>query len=212
MKKFEGHIFDLDGTLANSMGHWASAMIAVLDEAGASYPADIIKIITPMGSKKTAEYFSELGVPGTSEEIIDKIYSKLLPLYRDVISQKDGACEYVKKLKDEGCKLYVLTASPHLLADPCLLRFGIYGLFDRVFTTDDMNMPKSDPAIYTKLCDTVGIDISNSVFYDDNMEVLTALSKTPMLAVGIYDESSDEYTEEIKKISDKYINSFTELL
>ncbi len=212
MKKYRNHIFDLDGTIADSMGHWAKTMISILEDAHISYPHDIIKRITPLGDMGIAKYFAELGVPGETDEIIERMHSIALYKYREIIQAKDGVVEYIKKLKKEGNRLFVLTASPHILVDPCLKRFGIYELFDGVFTTDDFGKSKSDTKIYHDLCEKVGIDISETVFYDDNVIALKTGKQAGLFTVAVYDEASKDYTAEIKGFAEKYIESFFEMI
>ena len=69
MKVTKHYLFDFDGTLVDSMPYWAGAMLDVLDTYGIKYSDDIIRIITPLGSLGTAEYFQKLGLDLTIEEI-----------------------------------------------------------------------------------------------------------------------------------------------
>lgn len=212
MRKYKNHIFDLDGTIADSMGEWAKTMLSIVDAAGVEYPADIIKIITPLGDVGIAKYFIGLGVKGTQEEIIERMHEIAIPKYRDFIEAKDGIRDYIKDLKARGCKLFVLTASPHILVDPCLRRYGIFQLFDGVYTCDDFGKSKSNTEIYHDLCEKEGIKISETVFYDDNVIALKTGKTAGLTTVGVHDASSDDYTEEIMSCSDKYILSFKELM
>lgn len=214
MKKYKNHIFDLDGTLADSMGDWAETMIGMLREAEVEYPDDIINIITPLGDLGIAKYFIRLGVKSTEKELIDRMHGIALCKYRELIPPNEGAVEYVKALKAEGKRLFVLTASPHILTDPCLARYGIFELFDGVFTCDDFDFgkSKSSPDIYRELCERAGIEASETVFYDDNVGALRAGAEAGLFTVGVYDKSSANYTEEIKDVSNRYITSFKELL
>lgn len=211
MKNFRNHIFDLDGTIADSMGHWAKTMLSIVDDAGVDYPEDIIKRITPLGDVGISKYFIELGVPGSAEEIIDRMHDVAIPKYRDIIPAKEGVCEYIKALKSRGCRLFVLTASPHILVDPCLMRLGIFELFDGIFTTDDFGLSKSNPQIYHDLCTKARIDINETAFYDDNIIALKTGKEAGLFTVAVYDKASDEYISEIKVLAGEYIESFSEL-
>ena len=212
IKNFKNHIFDLDGTIANSMGHWAKTMISIVDEAGVDYPKDIIKQITPLGDKGIAKYFIALGVEGTEESIIEKMHDIAFPKYRDIIEAKEGVVEYIKELHSRGCKLFVLTASPHLLLDPCLARYGIFELFERTYSSDDLGLSKSNPEIYKRLCEREGINTKDTAFYDDNVIALESGKQAGLFTCGVYDDSSSEYTEKVKEIADRFIFSFGELI
>ena len=164
------YLFDFDGTLVDSMPSWAEKVLNILRECGVDYPADIINIVTPLGDRGTAEYMRDvLGVPLSLEEIFRQMDEYALPKYRDEIVLKEGVREYLARLRDGGCTLHVLTASPHKMVDPCLKRLGIFGWFDNVWSTDDFGMVKSDTAIYRAAAERIGVDVSEAVFFDTSV-------------------------------------------
>ena len=154
MKKY--CIFDLDGTLVDSMGEWGKTMTDILDEEGISYPPDIVKILTPIGNVGSAKLFKEMGVKGTQEEIVARMQSYAYEAYSKRIVTKKGVKEFLLKLKRDGHILAVLTASPHITVDVCLKRNGVYDLFEKVFTVDDFKLTKSQPEIYRKAAQALG--------------------------------------------------------
>ena len=206
------YIFDFDGTLVDSMPYWAEKVLSILRECGIEYPSDIINTVTPLGDRGTAEYFRDvLGVPLSLEEMFSQMDSFALPKYRDEIGIKDGVREYLARLKTEGCTLHVLTASPHKMVDPCLRRLGIFDWFDNVWSTDDFGMVKSDTAIYRAAAERIGVDVSDAVFFDDNLSAVRTARAAGMYAVGVYDASSDAFVEETRGAADLYVYSMAEL-
>lgn len=206
------YIFDFDGTLVDSMPSWAEKVLNILRECGVEYPADIINIVTPLGDRGTAEYMRDvLGVPLSLEEIFRQMDEFALPKYRDEIVLKEGVREYLARLRDGGCTLHVLTASPHKMVDPCLKRLGIFDWFSNVWSTDDFGMVKSDPRIYLAAADRIGVDVSDAVFFDDNLMAIRTARAAGMYAVGVYDASSDALVEEIRAAADLYVRSMSEL-
>ena len=133
------YLFDFDGTLVDSMPTYVSSMLRILDENGISYSDDIVKIITPLGLNGTADYFLELGIPLTKEELINVMGKYMLHEYVYNIPAKKNVIEVLKKLKEQGAGLNVLTASPHITLDACLKRLGIFDLFDNVWSCDDFS-------------------------------------------------------------------------
>jgi len=184
-----------------------------IEKNNIKYSADIIKCIATLGDLGTAKYFQEiLGVKLSVDEMIKQMDAYALPKYQDVITLKAGVADYLRMLKENNCSIHVLTASPHKMLDVCLKRNGIYNLFDNVWSCDDFGMTKSDVKIYVQAVKRIGVNIEEAVFFDDNINAVKTAAKAGLFTVGVYDKSGEEYTEELKEISDLYINSFVGLL
>ena len=210
--KYNTYLFDFDGTLVDSMPAFISVMLRILDENAISYGSDIVKIITPLGYVGTAKHFKGMGLDRDVEEIVAMMNDYAYIQYRDFIQAKNNVIEVLKKLKDEGASLNVLTASPHLALDVCLKRLGIFDLFDNVWSCDDFSTTKADVNIYKMAAEKIGVPVEEVLFLDDNFNADKTAVEACMKVCGVYDASSEEYTQEIKKICHHYINDFSELL
>lgn len=206
-------LFDFDGTLVDSMPTFASLMIRILDERGISYGEDIVKIITPLGYGGSAKYFREaLGVTDSEEELVERMNEYALYEYTYNIPAKEGVSEALMKMKEMGYSLNVLTASPHVVLDPCLKRLGLYGIFDNVWSCEDFATTKANPEIYIRAAERMGVPVGDVIFVDDNIGAVTASMKAGAYGVGIYDKSGEDFTEEFKSTADEYVYGFDELL
>lgn len=210
--KSKTYLFDFDGTLVDSMATFASVMIRILDENGIKYGDDIIKIITPLGYGGTAKYFRELGIDRTVEDLVTTMNEYARPDYENVIPAKEGVIETLRELKTRGYSLNVLTASPHIMLDPCLTRLGIIDLFDNVWSSDDFGTTKSNPEIYEMAAERLGVSVGEVIFIDDNINAVKTAKSAGTLAYGIYDESSADSADEMAEASDKYLRNLAELL
>lgn len=206
------YLFDFDGTLVDSMPTFASLMLRILDENSIKYGDDIVKIITPLGYRGTAEYFITLGINESADALVEKMNAYAKEEYTYRIEAKDGVIKTLIELKERGAKLNVLTASPHDALDPCLKRIGIWDLFDNVWSCDDFCTTKSNPEIYKAAAQRMGESVQNVIFVDDNVGAVKTAKLSGMTAYGIYDPSSDDYIDEMKAVCDRYIKSFSELL
>jgi len=128
------------------------------------------------------------------------------------IPAKNNVVETLKILKSEGADLNVLTASPHATLDPCLKRLGIYDIFTNVWSCEDFNTTKADPQIYKMAAEKMNAQVNEVLFLDDNFDADKTAKKAGMLVCGVYDRSSEDYREDIKSVSDFYIDDFKELL
>jgi HAD superfamily hydrolase (TIGR01509 family) len=210
--KNKTYLFDFDGTLVNSMATFSSVMIRILDEHGIKYGDDIIKIITPLGYGGTAKYFRELGIDRTVEDLVATMNEYARPDYENVIPAKEGVIETLRALKERGESLNILTASPHIMLDPCLIRLGIYDLFDNVWSSDDFGTTKSNPEIYKMAAERLGVAVGEVIFVDDNVNAVRTAKTAGAVAYGIFDESSADSVEEMKEVSLRYLEKFEELL
>ena len=195
------------------MPAYVSVMLRILDECGARYESDIIKTITPLGYVGTAKYYVEkLGINMTEEDAVGLMNKYAYDEYAYRIPAKKNVIEALKELKKKGAGLHVLTASPHSVLDVCLKRLGIFDLFDNVWSCDDFGTTKSDTEIYKMAAKRIGKPIDQILFLDDNYNADKTAVSAGMKVCGVYDASSEEYTNDIKKIADHYITDFSELL
>ena len=208
----ETYLFDFDGTLVDSMPTFVSVMIRILDEHGIKYSDDIVKIITPLGYRGTAEYFRSLGLSKPTEEIVALMNSYARAEYENTVGAKRGVIDTLRTLRTRGASLNILTASPHIMLDPCLKRLGIFELFDNVWSSDDFGTTKADPKIYKMAADRLGCRVENVIFVDDNVGAIKTARLAGMVAYGIFDESSAELVEEMTAISDRYLYTLSDLI
>ena len=205
------YLFDFDGTLVDSMSVWAANMTEILARYEISYPDNMIEIITPLGTMGCLQYFrNELGMVFEDKEMLSEMEEAMIPEYRDTIPAKDGVISYLYKMKENGHRLCVLTASPHVTLDPCLKRLGIFDIFENVWSCDDFNTSKADPEIYRMVADKLGVDISEIAFYDDNINAISTAKSAGTYTVGIFDETGKAFRKELEETADRYFETMVD--
>lgn len=205
------YLFDFDGTLVDSMPYFARNMIKMLIDGGIEPPTDIIKTVTPLGMEGAAKYFVSLGVNATFEEVINSIYTFAKGAYEEEIPLKDGVLDFLKRTKEQGISMSILTASPHRFITPCLKRNGVHDFFERIWSCNDFNITKDNPEIYKKVAKELGCTMEDIIFFDDNIIALQTAKQAGCKTVGVFDATSEDMIEEIKKETDKYVYSFSEM-
>lgn len=207
------YLFDFDGTLVDSMPTFCSSMLRILDENHIAYDKDVTKTITPLGLSGTADYFiNELGLSMSKEQLVLLMKEYMLDAYFHTIPAKANVISVLKKLKEKGARLNVLTASPHITLDACLKRLGMWELFDNIWSCDDFQTTKANPDIYLRAAEKMGTCVEDVLFLDDNLHADTVAKSAGMQVCGVYDDSSRDSAEQIKAIADYYIYDFLELL
>ena len=213
MNKGKICVFDLDGTLVNSMPYFTKGILSIADDAGIKYGPELIRILTPLGYVGGAEYYvHELGVKDTVENIAKTIGDRLVYEYTNNIVLKAGVGEYLRRLKNDGARLFVLTASPHLVTDVCLKRNGVYDLFEQVWSVEDFKLTKSDTRLFYKVSEAIGCENNEIHYFDDSLVALGNAKKSDYITYGVYDAQTEDEVELMKREYDYYVGSFEDLL
>lgn len=209
----KGAIFDMDGTLVDSMYYWGKNFIKKLDEENISYPDDVLNIITPMGIKMCCKYMhNDLGHPKSPDILYREIEDVMSVEYATNIPTKPFAMEYLKKLKEQGVKMCVLSASTHRMIEASAKKCGYFDLMEFVMSCEEIGISKSNPEIFKLVAEKMGLSVEDITVFDDNEIAVKSAKKAGAKVCAVYDKTSEEYKKEIMAVADKYIYSFEELL
>ena len=166
------YIFDLDGTLIDSMPTGVGIVLGFMDDNGIQYPDDIVTRLTPLGYRGSAQYIADnLAEAYNVEQIYEHFKKQTMRAYGETIPLKANVKSVLEKMKAEGCRLNVLTASPQLLTDICLKRLQVYDLFENVWSIEAFGMTKAQEAIYVEAARRLGVDPTECVMVDHNTSV-----------------------------------------
>ncbi|MGI6621234.1 MAG: HAD family hydrolase [Bacillota bacterium] len=213
MLDFEAAIFDLDGTLLDSMGVWHEIDIEFLGRRGIDVPGEYISAVNSKGFRETAEFTIEyFNLDVTPEELMDEWFETAVDKYSRKVRLKPSAREYLIFLKEHGIKLGTATSLPRMLAEPALKNNRIYHLFDAFTTTDEAGRSKEYPDVYLLAAKRLGVPPGNCIVFEDILPGIKAVRAAGMRPYGVYDKSSEHHRDEIKALSEIYIRDFGEIL
>lgn len=206
-------VFDLDDTLVDSWSRFDGGMLPVLDAAGIVYnKEEMIAKMHPQGVPPTAALMQQMGVPGTVEEITRRLEEGMYREYAHHIWLMPGAEEYLRRLRADGVRLFVLTASPHSITDPCLRNNGVYDWFERVWTVEDYGLTKSQPLLFERVVEDIGLPAEEILYLDDNPVAITNAAKAGMTVCGVLCPHTPDNAAKMPTVTDWCIDSFEELL
>lgn len=209
----KGAIIDMDGTLVDSMKFWSKKLLKKINEANIDYPENIVSILTPMGVKKACIYIhDELGHPTSSDDLYTQIEAEMYEEYQNNIGTKPFVMEFLEKLKSQGVKMCILSASTGTMIEASAKRCGFGRYMEFIQPCENLGKPKSDPETYLIIAEKLGVAIEDITVYDDHLDALQSAKKAGATVCGVHDMASEDSKEEIIKICDKYIYSFEELL
>lgn len=213
LKKFKYSIFDLDGTLLDSMDAWRNLGRDYLLNMRINPPNNLNEIIEPMSMIEAAEYFRQaFKIELSSGEIITGVKRLIEDRYKYELQLKPYVKEYLHKLKNENVKMCIATATPLKLANYALERTEIINYFSFVSSCDEVGVGKSKPNIFYMAANRLNADISDICVYDDADFALITAKEAGFYTIGVYDDFFKDKRKNIEIISDMYIETFKELI
>ncbi|KMT22528.1 HAD family hydrolase [Clostridium cylindrosporum] len=209
----KGAIFDFDGTLLDTMYEWENIGGNYLRSKGIVPENNISKILKPMSLEEAGEYFIEkYGFTHTVEEILNEVHALIADKYKYHFELKPYVIDYLDKLKENNIKMCIATATSHCHAVNALKRLGIEDYFEFVLTCSEVGHSKLNPRIYIESTERLGLNIDNVIVYEDTLSCIETAKKAGFKVIGVSDASAEGDVETIKKLCDKYILGFEELL
>ena len=211
--KFKGAIFDLDGTLFDSVGIWKDVDRAFFERRKIEMPDDYQERIKDMHFRTMAIYTKErFNLPDDINDIMDEWCKLCYEEYENKIRLKAGALEYLKFIKSKGIPIAFATANTTELSEICLKSNKIFDLFDAHAYLHETTSDKSDPDVYLLACERLGLKPCECIVFEDILPGIKGAKKGGFSVCGVYDSFSQKDEEEIRRIADYYINAFEELL
>ena len=213
MKKLKYKIFDLDGTLLDSMAAWRNLGKDCLLQKGINPPDNLNEIIAAMSMIESAAYFQKaFKIDLSAEEIIKEIKMLIENKYKYEFKLKPYVKEYLQKLKDENSVMCIVTATPLKLAKAALERNEIKKYFSFVISCDEVGLGKNKPDIFLLAANRLNAEPFEIAGYEDADFALITANKAGFYTIGVYDDYFKNERKDIELISDIYIESFKELL
>ena len=213
IKNFKGAIFDLDGTLLDSMHIWHDVDEEFFRRRNLKVTPEYIEIIKNMHLGAAAVYTKEKYDIQESVEHIDEEWLDLcVQGYLNDVDIKNGVFEYLKTLHDNHIKMAFATASEKQVCEGVLKKHGIFDFFETFAYVSEINIGKTEPDIYLLAAERMGLKAQDCIVFEDIIEGVRGAKKGNFTVCGVYDKSSAEDEDEIRAVADYYIKSFTELL
>ena len=209
--KIDGAVFDLDGTLLDSMFIWNTIGGDYLRARGIKPHENLDEKFKNMSLYQAACYYqAEYGLPDSTDEIMDGVNEMIAHFYMDEVVSKAGVAELLCELRKRGVKMCVATATDRHLVEAALKRNGINGYFGEIFTCSSVGHGKDEPDIFEAALSFLGTPRDSTWVFEDALHAVNTAKAAGFPVVGVYDKSG-RYAEEIQKKSDIFINRFSEM-
>lgn len=206
-------IFDMDGTLIDSMWVWEKIDIEYLASKGFDVPPDLRNIIEPMTFIECASYFKKaFNIAGSVEDIMQDWNDMAYEKYSSEVKLKPTAFELLKLLKAQNIKIGLATSNYMPLIEAVLKHNNVFDYFDCITTTDEVDRGKNYPDIYLYAAEKLDAKPSECVVFEDILAAVMGAKAAEMKVIAVYDSYSKHQKKDLQKIADKYIMNFDEII
>lgn len=211
-KNFDAVIFDMDGTLLNSMPYWRKINYDFLKARGLEpsedVRADLMSISTRVAGKM---YIDQFHLNMTLDQVMAEYRRLMAHYYMEEIQPKPNIKKYIRHLKNMGKRVCVGTATPRALAEPALARHGLLEEFEFVMSGIDEGLLKEKPAFYLEAARRLNLPPQRCAMFEDALYAMQGAREAGLWVMGIAEPVQKAHKDEIKRVCHLYVEDFSEL-
>ena len=205
-----GAIFDLDGTLTDSMYIWDEAPKALVRKYGGDPPEDLAEDIKQMSLREASAYLKErFSLPGSVEELMEDINGLVAEEYRLRVPMKPGADRLLARLKARGIPCCIATASESGQAREALERLGLWHYFQFAVSCVQYG-GKTGPEVYLEAARRLGTTPAETVVFEDAPHAVRTAKAAGFPVCCVYDGSAREARAEMEALADWYVEDLND--
>ena len=210
-------IFDMDGTLIDSMHYWRTVAVEYLREQGFEPCRELCEELycTPVRTTPPLlrRYFD---LPISDAELIAFYDRRMSEHYARDVRLKPGADRYIAHLRAQGVICALATASLREQAVPLMERLGLAGAFEHgqrqlIYCSDELGVRKSSDEYYPELCRRLGAAPADCVMYEDSLYSMETARRAGLRVWAIEDATARRDRERIRQLAERYFIGWDEL-
>lgn len=208
-----GAIFDVDGTLLDSMQVWWDVVVDFFKKHGVELPYEEAKEYKEMTMKESIPTIkNRLNLDLSFEELSNTFMHMGLKQYETTVPLKKGADKYLKKLHNSGIKIAIATSGYEELCKTAFTRLGVWNYIDACAFSSEVGVNKSNPDVYLLAAKRIGIPPEECTVFEDITTGIGGAKNGGFSTCAIFDETNADETDALKQLSDHYITGWEELL
>ena len=213
LKDIDAVIFDLDGTLVDSMWMWESIDVEYLQRFGIDLPSDLQKNIEGISFTEAAVYFKQrFELPDSLDKIKSDWNQMAWDKYLNEVPVKEGVIPLLQYLRQQNIPAGIATSNSRELVDLIVEKHGMQEYFDSIRTSCEVAKGKPSPDIYLLVARDLGVEPERCLVFEDVLQGVMAGKNANMKVCAVYDKYSEQDQKEKIKLADYYVNSMEEVL
>ena len=207
--KISGAIFDMDGTLVDSLMVWD----VLWDRFGERYGVknfrpeySVNKAVRTLTLKDAMELVHKTYSMGKDGgELLDVANRMIVDFYENDVKLKKGAKEFLDHCKENGVRMCIATATAPDLVSLAMKSCGLDKYIEKVFSCSDFGKGKDQPDVFLAAMEYLGTDLETTWVFEDSYVALSTANKVGFKTVGIYDQYNFD-TEKLAALADVHID------
>lgn len=213
IKNIKACIFDLDGTLVDSMWMWPEIDKEYLGRFGIEYDDNLKNEIDGISFHETAVYFkNKFGISDSIEKICKDWEDMAYDKYKNEVKEKCGCQKFLEQLKSKGIKMGIATSNKRSMVDVVLESLGMKNFFEVITTSDEVKKGKPAPDVYLTTAKLLNVEPKHCLVFEDVVAGIIAGKSAGMKVCAVEDDFTREVRQRKKELSDYYIDDYSELL
>ncbi len=213
LKDIQAVIFDIDGTLIDSMWVWREIDVLFMEKYHLTEPENFHEGMEGMSYSETAQYFLDIfpTLTHTKEELQDEWFQMAYEIYTSRISLKKGAYELIQQLRKDGIKLGIATSNNRELAEGTLRYNGVLDQMDSIWTSCEAKAGKPNPAVYLRVAEDLQVDPKYCLVFEDVPMGILAGKNAGMRVCAVDDSFSKGQEAKKRELADYYIKDYDDI-
>lgn len=213
LTEIEAIIFDVDGTLADSMWVWSDIDDLFLEKYHLTVPENFHEGMEGKSYSETAEYFLACfpELTHSREELEQEWFDMAYEMYATTIKLKTGAYEFIQEMYAKGIKLGIATSNNRVLAEGLLSNNKVIDYFSAIWTSCEAGAGKPNPSVYLKAAEQLGVDPKNCLVFEDVPNGILAGKNAGMKVCAVEDSFSKSQEYKKRTLADYYIQNFDDI-
>lgn len=209
----KGYIFDLDGTLLDSMPAWEQQLHDLLLSRGITPPADLLDRTKTQGLESaTSLVLKEFGLPDDPAVVYEQFQQNMEKLYCSKIQLKPGVKAYLDYLRSLGTAMAVATATARPLVEKVLQYHQLTDYFQSITTVAEVGIGKHDPRIFLASAKKLGLPPQQCIVFEDSLKAICSAKAAEFYTIAVYEATNPREQQELQQKADLYIHDFRNLL